>query len=88
MVGAILFTFATIMEPLLALAVPALYRILVALLLGYLSDGGVIDEGNTDSTMITPCCSSSVAIMGIVVVMSLIMSLYGVINMATMVCSS
>jgi hypothetical protein len=85
MVNAVLLTFTAIKSS-LPLPAPAIECILVALLLGYASDGGVVDEGGTDSTTITPCRSSSVAVAGMVVVMSLITSLYGVINMATIVC--
>jgi hypothetical protein len=60
--------------------------VFVTLFLGYSSNGGIVDEGGTDSTTITPCRSSNVAVVGTVVVTSLIMSPYGVINMATMVC--
>jgi hypothetical protein len=85
MVSAIFLAFSAI-ESLLPLPSPATNRILVASLLGYASDGGVVDEGGTDSTTITPCRSSNVAIVGTVVVMSLVTSPYGVINMATIVC--
>jgi hypothetical protein len=85
MVGAILLTLATVKPP-LALAPPAIDCILIVPLLGYASDGGIVDEGGTDSTMITPCCSSSVAVAGTVVVMSLVTSPNGMINMATIVC--
>jgi hypothetical protein len=84
MVSAILFTLATI-EPLLTLSSPVVQCVPVALLLCYSSNGGVIDKGGTDSMMTTPCHSLSVAVVGMVVVMSLIMSPNGVINMATMV---
>jgi hypothetical protein len=87
MVGAILLTLAAVKPP-LALTLPMIECILVASLLGYASDGGVVDEGGTNSTMITPCRSSNVAVAGTVVVTSLIMSLNGVINMATIVCGS
>jgi hypothetical protein len=86
MIGAILFTLAIVMETMLALPLSTLQCVLVAPLLHYSSNGGIVDEGGTDSTMITPCHSSSVAIMGTVVVTSLVMSLYGMINMATIVC--
>jgi hypothetical protein len=84
-VGAIFLTLAAIKSP-LALTSPTIECILIAPLLSYTSDGGIIDEGGTDSMIITPCHSSSVAIMGTVVVTSLIMSPNGVINMATIVC--
>jgi hypothetical protein len=60
---------------------------LIALFLGYTSDGGIVDEGGTDSTTITPCHSSNVAVAGMVVVTSLITSPNGMINMATIICS-
>jgi hypothetical protein len=85
-VSTILLAFTAVVEPSLALTSPTLQCMLVALLLGYSPDGGIVDEGDTNSTTITPCCSSSVAIMGTVVVMSLAMSLDGVINMATIIC--
>jgi hypothetical protein len=85
MIGTIFLTLAAIKPP-LALASPTIECILVAPLLGYASDGGIVDEGGTNSMTITPCRSSSVAIMGTVVVMRLITSLNGVINMATIVC--
>jgi fluoride ion exporter CrcB/FEX len=85
-IGAILFALATV-EPLLTLTPPVIQCVLIALLLGHASDWGIVNEGGANSTMITPCCSSSVAVVGTVVVMSLITSLNGVINMATMVCS-
>jgi hypothetical protein len=87
MVGAVLLALTTI-EPSLALASPTVVCVFVVLLLGYTSNWGVVDEGGADSTTITPCCSSNVAVMGTVVVMSLITSLYGMINMATIVCGS
>jgi hypothetical protein len=87
MISAVLLALTTI-EPLLTLALSVVVRMFVALLLGYASNGGVINEGGTNSTMITPCRSSNVAIVGTVVVMSLVTSLYGVINMATIVCGS
>jgi hypothetical protein len=68
----------------LALALPAIQCMPVSLL-DYTSNGGIIEEGGTNSTMIAPCHSSSVAVMGMVVMISLIMSLNGVINMATIV---
>jgi hypothetical protein len=86
MISAVLLALTAI-EPLLALAPSLVMHVFIALLLGYASDGGIIDEGGTDSTMITPCCSSNVAVAGTVVVTSLVTSPYGVINMATMVCS-
>jgi hypothetical protein len=84
-VSAVFLTLTTV-KPLLTLSLPAIECILVTPLLGYTSDGGVIDEGGTDSTMITPCRSSNVAIVGTVVVTSLVTSPNGVINMATIVC--
>jgi hypothetical protein len=84
MIRAILLALAVV-ESLLALSPSLVQRIFVALLLCHASDGGIVDEGSTDSMTITPCCSLSVAIAGTVVVMSLIMSLNGVINMATIV---
>jgi hypothetical protein len=83
-VGAIFLTLAAVKPP-LALALPVIDCILIAPLLGYTSNGGVIDEGGTDSTTITPCRSSSVAVTGTVVVTSLVTSPNGVINMATIV---
>jgi hypothetical protein len=85
MVHAVLLTLATV-KATLALTPPLVKCILVVLLLGHVSNGGIVDEGGTNSMMITPCRSLSVAIVGMVVVMSLIMGLYGVINMATIVC--
>jgi hypothetical protein len=85
MVSAILLTF-TAVEPPLPLSSPAIECILIASLLGHTSDGGVVDKGGTNSTMITPCCSSNVAVAGTVVVTSLVTSPYGVINMATIIC--
>jgi hypothetical protein len=85
MVSAIFLTFATV-KPLLALTSPAIECILVAPLLGYVSNGDAVDEGGTDSTTIIPCRSSSVAVAGMVVVTSLVTSPNGVINMATIVC--
>jgi hypothetical protein len=85
MVGTIFLTFATVKPP-LALTLPAIECILVVPLLGYVSNGGIVDEGGTDSMTITPCRSSSVAVVGMVVVMSLVTSLNGMINMATIVC--
>jgi hypothetical protein len=70
----------------LPLPLSAISHILVAAFLGHASDGGIVDKGGTDSTTITPCRSSNVAVAGTVVVTSLITSLYGVINMATIVC--
>jgi hypothetical protein len=84
-VSAIFLTFAAVKSP-LSLPSSAVKGILVVSLLGYASDGGIIAEGGTDSTMITPCHSSNVAVMGTVVVMSLVTSPYGMINMATIVC--
>jgi hypothetical protein len=84
-ISAILLALTTI-EPPLTLSPPLVLCMFIALLLCHASDGGIIDEGGTDSMMITPCHSLSVAIMGMVVVTSLIMSLYGMINMATIVC--
>jgi hypothetical protein len=84
-VSSVFLTFTAI-KPSLSLSSPAIECILVAALLGYASDGGVVDEGGTDSTTITPCRSSNVAIAGTVVVTSLVTSPYGVINMATIIC--
>jgi hypothetical protein len=84
-VGAIFLTLAAV-KPLLALTSPMIECVLITPLLGYASDGGVIDEGGTNSTTITPCCSSSVAVAGTVVVTSLVTSPNGMINMATIVC--
>jgi hypothetical protein len=85
-ISTILLALATI-ELLLSLTMPTLHHILVVSLLGYMADGGVVDEGGTNSMTITPCHSSSVAVTGMVVVTSLVTSLYGMINMATIVCS-
>jgi hypothetical protein len=85
MVGAILLTLATV-KSLLALTSSAVECVLITPLLGYASDGGIVDEGGADSTTITPCCSSNVAVMGTVVVTSLVTSPNGVINMATIIC--
>jgi hypothetical protein len=85
MVGAIFLTLAAVKSP-LALTSSAVECILVTPLLGYASNGGIVDEGGANSTTITPCHSSNVAITGMVVVMSLVMSLNSVINMATIVC--
>jgi hypothetical protein len=85
MISAVLLALTAI-EPLLSFSPPAVIRMFVVLFLGYTPDGGIIDEVGTDSTTITPCHSSSVAIAGTVVVTSLVTSPYGVINMATMVC--
>jgi hypothetical protein len=85
-VGAI-FLALTAVKAALALPSPVVQCMLVTLLLCHLSDGGVIDESGTDSMTITPCRSLSIAIAGTVVVMSLVMSLNGMINMATIVCS-
>jgi hypothetical protein len=85
MVGTIFLTLAAV-EPPLPLPSSVLECILVMPLLGYASDGGIVDEGGTDSMMITPCHSSNVAVAGTVVVTSLVTSPYGVINMATIVC--
>jgi hypothetical protein len=87
MVDTIFLTLAAIKPP-LALTSPAIECVLIVPLLSYTSNGGVIDEGGTNSTTITPCRSSSVAITGTVVVTSLITSPNGVINMATIICSS
>jgi hypothetical protein len=84
-VSSILLTFTAI-EPSLSLPSSSIDGLLIAALLGYVSDGGVVDEGGTNSTTITPCRSSNVAVAGTVVVMSLVTSPYGVINMATIVC--
>jgi hypothetical protein len=85
MVSAILLAL-TAVEPPLALTLPTIVCMFVVPLLGYTSNGGIINEGGTDSTTITPCCSSNVAVAGTVVVTSLVTSLNGVINMATIVC--
>jgi hypothetical protein len=85
-VCAILLALAAV-ETSLTLSLSPVLCMLVALLLCYVSDGGIVNEGSTNSTMITPCHSLSVAVVGTVVVTSLIMSLNGVINMATIVCS-
>jgi hypothetical protein len=84
-VSAILLALTAIESP-LALAPPTIVCMFIAPFLGYVSDGGVVNEGGTDSTMITPCHSSNVAITGTVVVMSLVMSPNGMINMATIIC--
>jgi hypothetical protein len=85
MVSSILLALAAI-EPPLSLPSPMIECVLIAPLLGYASDGGVINEGGTNSTTITPCRSSNIAVTGTVVVTSLVTSPYGVINMATIVC--
>jgi hypothetical protein len=85
MVSAILLALTAVKPP-LALTLPTIECILVAPLLGHASDGGVVDEGGTNSTTIAPCRSSNVAIAGTVVVTSLVTSPNGVINMATIVC--
>jgi hypothetical protein len=85
MISAVLLAL-TAVEPPLALAPSLVECMFIAPLLRHMSDGGIVDEGGTDSTTITPCCSSNVAVAGMVVVTSLITSLYGVINMATIVC--
>jgi hypothetical protein len=85
-VSAILLALTTI-ESLLALALPTIVCMFVAPFLGYMSNGGIVNEGGADSTTITPCCSSNVAVAGTVVMTSLVMSPNGVINMATIVCS-
>jgi hypothetical protein len=85
MVSAILLALTAI-EPLLSLALPAIEGMLIAPLLGYAPDGGVVDEGGTNSMTITPCRSSNIAVAGMVVVTSLITSPNGVINMATIIC--
>jgi hypothetical protein len=85
-VSAVFLAFTTVKPP-LALTPSAINCFLIVPLLGYVSDRGVVDEGGTDSTMITPCRSSNVAIAGTVVVTSLVTSPNGVINMATIVCS-
>jgi hypothetical protein len=85
-VGAILLTLAAVKPP-LTLTSPTIECILIVPLLGYTSDGGVVDEGGTNSMTITPCRSSNVAVAGTVVVTSLVTSPNGMINMATIVCS-
>jgi hypothetical protein len=85
MVSTIFLTLAAV-EPLLTLPPSVIECILIAPLLGHVSDGGVVNEGGTDSTTITPCRSSNIAVAGTVVVTSLITSPNGVINMATIVC--
>jgi hypothetical protein len=85
MISAVLLALTAI-EPPLALTSPTIEHVLVAPLLSYASDGGVVDESGTNSTTITPCRSSNVAITGTVVVTSLVKSPNGVINMATIVC--
>jgi hypothetical protein len=87
MISAVLLAL-TAVEPLLTLTLPAIVCLFIAPLLGHVSDGGIVDKGGTNSTMITPCCSSNVVVAGMVVVTSLIMSPYGVINMATIICGS
>jgi hypothetical protein len=87
MVSAVLLALTAVKPP-LSLPSSAVECILVALLLGYASDGGIVDEGGANSTTITPCRSSNVAVAGTVVVTSLVTSPYGVINMATIVCGS
>ena len=84
-VSAILLALTAIKPP-LPLTPSAIERILISTLLRHASDGGVVDEGGTDSTTITPCRSSNVAVAGTVVVTSLVTSPYGMINMATIVC--
>jgi hypothetical protein len=85
MISAVFLALTTIKPP-LSLPPAAVIHVFIAPFLGYVPDGGIIDEGGTDSMTITPCRSSSVAVTGTVVVMSLVTSPYGVINMATMVC--
>jgi hypothetical protein len=87
MISAVLLALTTV-EPLLALALPLVMHMFIAPLLHYASNGGVVNEGGTNSMTITPCRSSNVAIAGTVVMMSLVTSPYGVISMATIVCSS
>jgi hypothetical protein len=84
-ISAILLALTAI-ESLLALAPPAIVCMFVVPFLGYASNGGIVDEGGTNSMIITPCHSSNVAVVGMVVVTSLVMSLNSVINMATIVC--
>jgi hypothetical protein len=86
-VSAILLALTAIKSP-LALTPPTIMCMLVAPFLGYASNGGVINEGGTNSMTITPCHSSNVAVAGTVVVTSLITSPNGMINMATIVCGS
>jgi hypothetical protein len=85
MISAILLAL-TAVEPPLALTSPTIVCVFITPLLSYVSDWGIVDEGGTNSTTITPCHSSNVAIAGTVVVMSLVTSSNGVINMATIVC--
>jgi hypothetical protein len=85
MVSTVFLTFTAVESP-LSLPSSTIDCILIALLLGHASDGGIVDKGGTDSTTITPCRSSNVAVAGTVVVTSLVTSPYGVINMATIVC--
>jgi hypothetical protein len=87
MISAILLAL-TAVEPLLALTLPTIVCVFITPLLSYASDWGVVDEGGTDSTTITPCYSSNVAVAGTVVVMSLVTSPNSMINMATIVCGS
>jgi hypothetical protein len=84
-VRTVFLTLATV-EPPLSLPSSVIECILIAPLLGHTSDGGIVDEGGTNSTTITPCHSSNVAVVGTVVVTSLVTSLNSVINMATIVC--
>jgi hypothetical protein len=77
----------TTVEASLALALPMVKCMLIALLLCHASNGGIVDEGGTDSMMITPCHSLSVAMAGTLVMMSLVMSPYSMINIATIVSS-
>jgi hypothetical protein len=76
----------TAVKPLLTLTLSVVVCMFVALLLGHASDGGVVDEGGTNSMTITPCHSSNVAVAGMAVVTSLVTSLNSVINMAIIVC--
>jgi hypothetical protein len=73
MISAI-FLALTAIKALLSLTSSTVECMFVVLLLSYASDGGIVDEGGTDSTTITPCHSSSVAVVGMVVVTSLVTS--------------
>jgi hypothetical protein len=79
MVSAILLALTAI-ESSLALALPTIVCMFVTPFLGYASNRGVINEGGTDSMTITPCHSSNVAVVGTVVVTSLVTSPNSMIN--------